>query len=111
MKSLSLIMVFFLILLCACGSEGGLCKGENSQNRAADVSSKEKGYDLPIPDEERKEAEADLYEVMNIISDIYNSVDNKDAFETILDDGVILKMIKRLSDYGYVEFRSFKSLP
>ena len=51
----------------------------------------EKGYDLPINETERKEAEDECKKVLVLISDIYILADKGDAVNPVLDDKTIYK--------------------
>lgn len=61
----------------------------------------EKGYDLPIDEPERKEAEDECKMILELISDIYTQADKGEAVNTVLDDKTIYKMQDRIKEKGY----------
>lgn len=58
----------------------------------------EKGYNLPIDDNERKEAERDCKKVMNLISDIYKHAEKGETSNVVLSDDTVLKMQDKLKE-------------
>ncbi|MCI8408903.1 MAG: hypothetical protein HFJ09_06485 [Lachnospiraceae bacterium] len=58
----------------------------------------EKGYDLPIDDNERKEAERDCIKVMELISDIYKYAEKGDSSNVVLSEETVLKMQDKLKE-------------
>ena len=59
------------------------------------------GYDLPIDEPERKEAEDECKMILELISDIYAQADKGEAANTVLDDKTIYKMQNRIKEKGY----------
>lgn len=59
------------------------------------------GYDLPIDEPERKEAEDECKMILELISDIYTQADKGEAANTVLDDKTIYKMQDRIKEKGY----------
>ena len=57
-----------------------------------------KGYNLPVSDVERNEAETDCFKVLEIISDIFRNADKGDASNVVLSDETILKMQTKLKE-------------
>lgn len=51
----------------------------------------EKGYDLPVDEQEAVEAENDCIEMMELISDIYGDADKGAASNVVLEDETIFK--------------------
>ena len=75
---------------------------EENENAKEDVAEQwEKGYDLPINETERKEAEDECKKVLVLISDIYILADKGDAVNPVLDDKTIYKMQDRIKEKGY----------
>ena len=60
---------------------------EENENAKEDVAEQwEKGYDLPIDEPERKEAEDECKMILELISDIYTQADKGEAVNTVLDE-------------------------
>ena len=66
-----------------------------------EVQQWEKGYDLPVDAQERKEAEIDCKTLMELYFEIYDSADKGIASNVILEDEIVLKIQKKLKDTGY----------
>lgn len=58
----------------------------------------EKGYNLPVDDGERKEAERDCKKVMELISDIYKHAEKGETSNVVLSDETVLKMQDKLKE-------------
>ena len=72
---------------------------EENENAKEDVAEQwEKGYDLPIDEPERKEAEDECKMILELISDIYTQADKGEAVNTVLDDKTDKR--KRVSGYN-----------
>ena len=56
-----------------------------------------KGYDLPVSDSERKEAEDDCKEKMELIAELYKNADKGYASNVIIADEIIDQMYSSLS--------------
>lgn len=61
----------------------------------------EKGYDLPIDDKEKEEAEIECNMIMGILKDIYIKADKGDATNAIISDETIQQMVKMIGKKGY----------
>ena len=61
----------------------------------------EKGYDLPVDEQEREEAETDCKKLMEHYLDIYETADKGIASNVVLDDQTVLEMQKKVKDAGY----------
>lgn len=59
-----------------------------------------KGYDLPVDEQEEKEAKNDCRKKMELISDIYQTADKGTASNVVLREETIMEMQKRLMDTG-----------
>ena len=114
-KSILLIMVFLIgCFVCSCGKEKSVV-GETLVEDTEEVSSTEetksaeeeaaeqweKGYDLPVDEQEREEAESDCKKVIGLISDIYDCADKGDASNVVLKDETIHEMQERIKEKGY----------
>ena len=113
-KSILLIMVFLIGgFVCACGKEDSVA-GESLVEDTEEVSSTEetknteeeaavqweKGYDLPVDEQEREEADTDCKKQMELYIDIYETADKGIASNVVLDDQTVLEMQKKLADAG-----------
>ena len=77
---------------------------EENENAKEDVAEQwEKGYDLPIDEPERKEAEDECKMILELISDIYTQADKGEAVNTVLDDKTIYKMQDRIKEIWWLE--------
>ena len=114
-KSILLIMVFLIgCFVCACGKEDSVA-GKSLVEDTEEVSSTEetksaeeeaaeqweKGYDLPVDEQEREEAETDCKKLMEHYLDIYETADKGIASNVVLDDQTVLEMQKKVKDAGY----------
>lgn len=61
----------------------------------------EKGYDLPVDEQEEKEAENDCRAMMERIYDIYKDADKGTASNVVLTDETILELQKAIRETGY----------
>lgn len=61
----------------------------------------EKGYDLPVDEQEREEAETDCKKLMKLYLDIYETADKGIASKVVLDDQTVLEIQKKVKDAGY----------
>ncbi len=62
---------------------------------------KEKGYDLPVSEEEKVEAEQECKELMNIIKETYYLADKGNASNVVISDKTLLEMQKMIGEGGY----------
>ncbi len=114
-KSILLIMVFLIgCFVCACGKEDSVA-GESLVEDTEEVSSTEKiknaeeeaavqwekGYNLPVDEQEKEEAESDCKKLMELYLDIYETADKGIASNVVLDNQTVLEMQKKIKDAGY----------
>lgn len=114
-KSILLIMAFLIgCFVCACGKEDGIVS-ESFVEDTKEVSSTEetksaeeeaaeqweKGYGLPVDEQEEKEAENDCRAMMEHIYEIYKEADKGTASNVVLTDETILELQKKLMETGY----------
>ena len=92
-KSILLIMVFLIGgFVCACGKEDSVVEDTKEVSSTEETKSAEeeaaeqweKGYDLPVDEQEREEAETDCKKLMELYLDIYETAD-KEFFDIIID--------------------------
>lgn len=114
MKKRIWFIVLISCLLCGCIRRGRTLDSQLMDSREVDFSEEnennkediteqwEKGYDLPINETERKEAEDECKKVLVLISDIYILADKGDAVNPVLDDKTIYKMQDRIKEKGYL---------
>ena len=113
-KSMLLIMAFLIGCdLCACGKEDSVV-GESLVEDTEEVSSTEKiknaeeeaavqwekGYNLPVDEQEKEEAESDCKKLMELYLDIYETADKGIASNVVLDDQTVWEMQRKLKDAG-----------
>ena len=113
-KSILLIMVFLIgCFVCACGKEKSVV-GETLAEDTEEVSPTEetksaeeeaaeqweKGYGLPVDEQEEKEAANDCKKMMELIFDIYKDADKGTASNVVLNDETVLEMQKQLMKTG-----------
>ena len=110
-----LLITAFLIgcCVCACGKEDSITS-ETLEENTDEVSSTEetksaeeeateqweKGYNLPVDEQEAVETENDCIEMMELISDIYGDADKGAASNVVLEDETIFKMQKKIMETG-----------
>ncbi len=114
-KSILLIIVFLIgCFVCACGKDDSVA-GETLVEDTEEVSSTEetrsaeeeaaeqweKGYGLPVDEQEEKEAENDCRAMMEHIYEIYKEADKGTASNVVLTDETILELQKKLMETGY----------
>ena len=114
-KSILLIMVFLIGgFVCACGKEDSVA-GETFVEDTEEVSSTEetrsaeeeaaeqweKGYGLPVDEQEEKEVENDCRAMMERIYEIYKEADKGTTSNVVLTDETILELQKKLMETGY----------
>lgn len=75
--------------------ESGVPETETGQRKDHD-----KGYDLPIDDAEKEEAERECDEIMGRIKDIYAESDKGGDINTVVSDETILRMKGAIKDTG-----------
>lgn len=112
----SLLMMVLLIgcVMCACGSENEIL-GESfventeeapstEETKSADEEALEqwkKGYDLPVHDHEREEAQTDCKKMMELIFEIYQAADKGTASDVVLKDEAVLAIQRKVMETGY----------
>lgn len=72
-------------------------KGAENNTTDAHISEAdlEKGYNLPVSDQENEEAERDSFQIMEEISHIYKCADKGASLNDVLDENAIRKMVKK----------------
>ena len=60
----------------------------------------EKGYDLPIEEEKKEEAETECFVIMDRLSDIYMNADKGDASNVVLSDETLDQMQDVVGESG-----------
>ncbi len=98
------IIIVMTGFLCACGGKEpedfslSGAREESSLAESREDSDKkgrwEKGYDLPVDENERKEAEADLRAALELTRDIYQEADKGDASNVVLSEEVLIQLLK-----------------
>lgn len=75
-------------------------KGETKSAEKKAAEQWEKGYDLPVDEQERKEAETDCKKLMELYFDIYEKAEKGTSSNVVLDDETVLEMQRKLKDAG-----------
>ena len=117
LKKNSLVLTMVLLIgccVCACGKRESVTDGfivkdteevssivETKTGEEAVAEKLEKGYDLPIDEREREEAENDCNAMMEHIYEIYNEADKGTASNVVLSDDIIFELQKKLMETGY----------
>ena len=113
-KRILLIMTLLIgCFMCACGKENKISgnplveeKEETSSTedaKSVEEEAKEqweKGYNLPVDEQERKEAESDCKRMMDLIMDSYRQADKGEASNVVLSEETVLKMQNKLKETG-----------
>lgn len=112
-KYILIIVIMATGLLCACGrkepadflrSDAGEGREEFllAENSEDDDKKEqwEKGYDLLVGEEERKEAEDDCRAVLELTAEIYREADKGEASNVVLSEEVILQMKEKIKTTG-----------
>ena len=112
-KYIPIIIIMLAGFLCACGrkepadsllsdAEGGreellLAEDQEDHNIREHW---EKGYDLLIEEDERKEAEADCGAALELTAEIYREADKGEASNVVLSEEVMFQMKERIKTLG-----------
>lgn len=118
-KCFIVCIVICSMIFCSCSKEGANTKEKRNitvqetnkavieetaesvkQEEALDFES-EKGYDLPVPDQDRVEAEQDSCRLMALLTDIYKNADKGDSSNIVLGSNTIKKMTMKIKEQGY----------
>ena len=112
-KKYFIVLMIFVIgcFICACGKEDNNASEslvedtkESTYIEKTKVVEKEaaeqwaKGYDLPVDEQEVKEAENDCMTMMELIFDIYEGADKGTASNVTLSDEIVFEMQKKLAE-------------
>lgn len=65
-----------------------------------EMSQTEKGYDLPMDEKEKAEAETDCGKVMSLIKDIYVKADKGDSINVVVPQEIIEQMKSKVKETG-----------
>ena len=112
MKKCIWFIILISCLLCGCirkdrTSDSQLMDSRDVDSTEENENAKEateqwgKGYDLPVDEQERKEAELQCKEMMERISGIYESAYKGEASNVVLDDKTVLEMQRKLMETEY----------
>lgn len=115
-NSILLIMALLMVcfICCACRKENSI-SGETPVEDTEETSSTdetksaeeeaakqwEKGYDLPVNEIEREEAETDCKKLLELYLDLYEAADKGVASNVVLNDETVFEMQKRIKDTGW----------
>lgn len=92
-----------LILIAMMAGVIGLEKLYQGEQKAAEETAElwVKGYDLPMDENESKEAEADCKKMMGLYADIFVYADKGSASNAVLSDETILEIQNKVREAGY----------
>lgn len=110
-KNVLLIMTLLIgYLMCACGKKDSIIgeplvedassAEETTGAEKGAVEQREKGYALPVEEQEREEAETDCKRLMELYLDIYEFADKGLASNVVLDDETVFEMQEKLRNAG-----------
>lgn len=105
-KGIFMFTLAFVMLLCSCGDSQKKVYTEAEEISSETVGETdkidmyEKGYNLPIENSEKEEAEADCKAAMELIQDIYTEVDKGEDTNVAISDETILQMKKAIKNTG-----------
>lgn len=108
-KYILLFWLLFCIVLSSCTStdkkmDGKINKDIITKNKNDSKDKEElleKGYNLPVPEYEKTEAENSCKEVMEMVSGLYKNADKGSSLNVIIKNKIIRKMVKVIGNAGY----------
>lgn len=122
---LLVIMLLCCVSFCACNNGRERMEIVSDSEGKEDITEEStetdriaKGYDLPVSDSERKEAEDDCKEKMELIAELYKNADKGYASNVIIADEIIDQMVEKLKSIGclvtvtalYSDMENYKEL-
>jgi len=122
---LLVIMLLFCVSFCACNNGRERTEIVSDSEAKEDITEEStetdriaKGYDLLVSDSERKEAEDDCKEKMELIAELYKNADKGYASNVIIADEIIDQMVEKLKSIGcsvtvtalYSDMENYKEL-
>lgn len=105
-RILLIITVAFLLNACGEGEVSGEMEYQMSEPQEADSSSEsekdiyEKGYNLPVNNQERNKAETDCKSAMSKMKEIYEGADKGKSINTVISNEVAGQMMEALKETG-----------
>lgn len=110
MKKKGILLITMLlcsVLLFACNDNGERPEfassgrsGEKIMEENTDINEAEKGYGLPVSDEEREEAESDCKRIMGLIADINKGAGKGSASNGTLSNEALYRITERIKETG-----------
>lgn len=109
-KYILIMVLLFGCLMCACRREDKISvellveetpSARETKSAEKEAEQWEKGYDLPVDEEEREEAETDCKNRMELYHGIYEAADKGITSNAVLDNETVLKMQKEVKEAGY----------
>lgn len=122
---LLVIMLLCCVSFCACNNGRERTEIVSDSEAKEDITEEStetdriaKGYDLLVSDSERKEAEDDCKEKMELIAELYKNADKGYASNVIIADEIIDQMVEKLKSIGcsvtvtalYSDMENYKEL-
>lgn len=73
----------------------------NPEKNSETFAQAEKGYDLPVSDQDREEAEQDSFRLMALLRNIYKNADTGNSFNIVLDTGTMKQIAGIIRKQGH----------
>ncbi|MDE6852884.1 MAG: hypothetical protein K2J67_10460 [Lachnospiraceae bacterium] len=82
--------------------QGGIIEetAESTEQETVMDSEQEKGYDLPVSEQDREEAEQDSYRLMTLLAGIYQNAEKGDSSNVVLDGHTMKQMKMKIKEQG-----------
>ena len=96
------LVVLSVVIMIGCGKRVESPQKASVKEAENKVLSEqqEKGYDLPIEESEKQEAQSECIEVMELISDIYAKADKGKASNVVIGEKTLLEMRAKVKQTG-----------
>ncbi len=93
------------VIFCSCAKKR-ISPGKTPSSVSEDISETqfsqwERGYDLPVPDGEKDEAEEETYRLMAFLTGIYKSAEKGNASNVVLAGNAMKQMRMKIKEQGY----------
>ena len=106
-----IILLICGMFLCSCSEEQKIPQAEiepkeGVKEETAESAGPKKGYDLPVSNSDKEEAERDSYRLMSLLTDVYKQADKGESLNSVLDHQSMKKMALLIKEQGYPVIRS-----
>lgn len=110
--ALTVLMLALCVSLCACKKEDMKQKDIHTEDSGTAIPAEtktvkdiaeqwEKGYDLPVEEKEKVEAEKGCIEIMELVQGIYTQTDKGESINAVLSEESMLQMRDKIKESGY----------